>query len=46
MVRLLAIVLMASATCGIEPIPPFGCLDGQAICVCDEDGCSWYWVCP
>ena len=36
--------------CGIEPIkpiPPIGCQDLRAECVCDEHGqnCHWRWVC-
>ena len=36
----------ASAGCGFRPFPPYGCLDGQAHCICDSDGrCEWVWVC-
>ena len=32
----------ASMECGIPPIPPIGC---AAVCICDEDGCDWGYVC-
>lgn len=36
--------------CGIvpvKPVPPVGCKDLYARCVCDEnaDNCRWEWVC-
>jgi len=36
--------------CGLKPlkpIPPAGCRDLIALCVCDRDGrnCRWEWVC-
>jgi hypothetical protein len=39
-----------SAQCGIKPIkpiPPVGCKDLRAECVCDVNGqnCKWEWVC-
>jgi hypothetical protein len=44
---LLLAVLVAG--CGIEPIkpiPPIGCRDTVARCVCDQRGnCYWEWVC-
>lgn len=31
----------------IKPIPPIGCKDVQAECVCDAEGnkCAWQWRC-
>lgn len=46
----LAFAAIASAQCGIvpiKPIPPLGCKDLRAECVCDARGqnCHWDWVC-
>ena len=37
-------------SCGIKPIPPIppiGCRDMRAVCVCDDSGrrCAWQWIC-
>jgi len=38
-------VVSASINCGIKPIPPIGCSDADAVCVCDDDGnCAWQFV--
>jgi len=39
-----------SRSCGIKPIkpiPPMGCKDLIAVCVCDSRGCNchWEWQC-
>ena len=40
----------ASSGCGlrpIKPLPPIGCRDLVAQCLCDASGqdCAWTWVC-
>ena len=31
--------------CGLEPLKPMGCLNGQAMCVCDDfNNCNWVFV--
>lgn len=36
-------------TCGLtplKPLPPLGCKDLLAVCICDEQGrCRWQWQC-
>ena len=41
---------LAQSGCGLKPLkplPPLGCKDLVAQCVCDDRGrnCSWTWVC-
>ncbi len=41
---------VAATGCGIKPIkpiPPIGCRDLEAQCICDEraEKCAWQWKC-
>jgi len=41
---------VSAGSCGIKPIkpiPPAGCKDLRAECVCDNQGknCKWQWIC-
>lgn len=41
---MLFLVAEASAfSCGIKPIIPVECSD--AVCICDDDGCRWVFIC-
>lgn len=37
-------IVVVSLMCGIEPITPIGCINGKAVCVCDQDKCWWIWT--
>ena len=39
-------IAVITIACGIRPLPPIGCGDGEAVCICDENNnCSWSWIC-
>jgi hypothetical protein len=31
--------------CGLKPLPPLGCTQNDAVCICDEYGCRWVFIC-
>lgn len=31
--------------CGLKPLPPLGCKNDQAVCICSQSGCEWVWIC-
>jgi len=35
----------AQSGCGFKPFPPMGCKSSDAVCRCDDGGCSWVWYC-
>lgn len=36
----------ALAFCGLKPLPPLGCSNSDAVCMCDSAGnCHWVWQC-
>ena len=44
------IFLLGTDGCGLlplKPLPPIGCKDMTAVCVCDRNGtdCHWEWIC-
>lgn len=41
------VLILGSAAhgCGLPPLPPLGCSAPQPICLCDEYGCRWVFVC-
>ena len=41
---------VSARSCGLKPLkplPPLGCSDLRAECICDEKGknCKWQWIC-
>ena len=40
-----AVAPVEARACGFKPFPPFGCKRSDAVCICDDRGCHWVWIC-